>query len=827
MSDVVEDLIVRLTAEGNLTATTSGATSEVNKLTGALKTMASAGLGAAVGMMLQQGATLDAATQKLGADTGLSGQALADQGAAIDSMYKTSLESMDSIEASLAEVISGFDLTGQAADNLTAQFLKYEEATGQSSDAVKAMKDVTDAWNLSASDEGTLMDQLVASHQKFGTVIGDMQSALQKIAPSMQAMGMSEKDGVDLLNMFASAGIDSTKAAMGLQTAVKALKPGQTLNDLIVQISSIQDPLERAQEAGKIFGTRLGSQMADALQPGITSLDQFATSAQDTTDATDKAAQAIEDSWGSRFTLLMHQIGGTLATFGQSFGPLLMVGAQLGPKMAAGLGSLAGAIIPKIAEQLGLTLPTWIAGGTAEGVATGTAEVTAEAATIAAGGPEIGAAVAASGAEAAVAGTALGGVVGAAALVAIPAALIAGGLGLGAILGNLSIMVAGTAAPGTGANPFLTATPQQQANWTGGNDIYAATSGANRNEGSSAGQASLAAEQADTQAQAAYAASSASVVQQAADNATVAQLAADKTMIAQAAKDGYVGIPTAAQAASFESDLAIQQGLATQVSDIKNSKAALASAWTDAMNAEVSAQTIGYREQSNAADLASTEKQIADQKTWKKLTTQQKDALQEQLVQQKANQITLLEEDTQYGTDAQKAVKLAALLQSQALKDGLASTDPDTVAMWEQVQADSQTALDKLHGIMNTGGANAANALLIGMQDAIATGKIGISILGSASLTTKTSSKTSAGNGTMGGGGSGFLGYAAGTPYVANDQLAFLHKGEAVIPASQNMPGKGGGGGTVNLTINNPVPEPASRSAFHAGLLLTALGYVP
>lgn len=42
---------------------------------------------------------------------------------------------------------------------------------------------------------------------------------------------------------------------------------------------------------------------------------------------------------------------------------------------------------------------------------------------------------------------------------------------------------------------------------------------------------------------------------------------------------------------------------------------------------------------------------------------------------------------------------------------------------------------------------------------------------------------------------SGVASYDVGTPWVPNDQLALLHRGEAVIPAAQNAAGFGGGGG--------------------------------
>lgn len=56
---------------------------------------------------------------------------------------------------------------------------------------------------------------------------------------------------------------------------------------------------------------------------------------------------------------------------------------------------------------------------------------------------------------------------------------------------------------------------------------------------------------------------------------------------------------------------------------------------------------------------------------------------------------------------------------------------------------------------------------------------------------------------------------------AGSDVLAMLQAGERVTPA-----GKGGGGNTINLIVNNPTPEAASTSIQHELLKLASLGYM-
>ncbi len=325
-----------------------------------LKSAAVAGIGALGGMAFSAalaGANqLDAAMRKLQADTGMSADEAKRAEGAIAGMYQHNLQGIDQIGATMAVVINGLDLTGTAADAMTAKFLAFETATGQDSAAVSAFHEILNAWNLDASSAAEIMDQLVASHQKYGGSLADNEASLQRLAPQMIAMGMTIEDTIALLNLFDAAGLDASKAQFALNQAVKNLKPGQTFNDLVKQVSSVEDPLQRAQLAITIFGARGGVGLANVLKPGITGLQDFGFAAQDVAGKTEQAAAAVQSGFGAQATLLIHNFVGALSDLATNFGPLLMLAAVAGPRfmslLLAGLGAGASLMVPKIIAPL-------------------------------------------------------------------------------------------------------------------------------------------------------------------------------------------------------------------------------------------------------------------------------------------------------------------------------------------------------------------------------------------------------------------------------------------------------------------------------------------
>jgi ethanolamine utilization microcompartment shell protein EutS len=365
-------LTAELRLDDKMTGGLTRATSSLNKLgltSGKVRAALGATLGAGLGIMLSGAEQLDAATRQLQADTG---------------MYRCNLQGFDQISAAMARVHNDLGLTGEMADKTTAAFLKFATATGQDAAAsVAAFDDILDAWGLTAADAQIVMDKLVASHQKYGGSIAENEDALSKLAPQLLALNVGIDGGIALLNMFEASGLDSSKAMFALNYAVKQLKPGQSLDDLIRQVTAIEDPTQRAQKAIELFGARGGVGLANVLRPGVKGLGDFAMGAREVAGATTRAADAIESGLGAQFQLLIKNAGGALADFGTQFGPLLMVAGAFGPKfvaaIGAGLGGLAGVVLPRVLGAItAAVIPAAVAGeavGTAAsgGIATGLA----------------------------------------------------------------------------------------------------------------------------------------------------------------------------------------------------------------------------------------------------------------------------------------------------------------------------------------------------------------------------------------------------------------------------------------------------------------------
>lgn len=349
----------------------AGAKTIGQKLGGALRTdglkVFGAVASAAFGLATKGALELENATARYRAETGASADEAARAGKIINKVAGDERMALESVTDIAIRVRRDLGAVGDEADDLTARFARYARVTRQEAGgAVTDFDDILDAWNLTADKSGDIMDRLIASEHKYGGDIGQRQKDLAALAPQLRALNASYEDGIALQNLFAASGLDSSKAMFALNTAVQKVKPGQTIDDLIKQVSSIQDPTERAQKAIEIFGARGGVSLANVLRPGIDSLADFRVSADEAAGAVDKAADVLDTTFSGRIQKFFSQAGAAIRGFGADFGAATTALASVGTLVASVGGGkllkgLARITLRPIAG-LGVRIATFIAG---------------------------------------------------------------------------------------------------------------------------------------------------------------------------------------------------------------------------------------------------------------------------------------------------------------------------------------------------------------------------------------------------------------------------------------------------------------------------------
>jgi Phage-related minor tail protein len=314
----------------------SGATVEKSALsTGTAFKAAGATAAVGFGMMAKGAIEMQAAQGKFQAATGASREEAVAFSKDMNGIVGTAATvgvSFEKIAATGTAVAQQFGTTGEATTQLTEDILGFAKVTG--SDAEQAafqLEDTLSAFGLTADDASMAMDKLVKSNQTFGTDAGpEALAVLQGMAPSLEAMGMGLDDGIELLNAFEVAGGNAADAQKGLKTAIDKLEPGQNLDDLIAKIAAIEDPMLKNQAAVEAFGKKAGPGLAKALEPGMTSLDDFGVSAEESEGAVSTAAENMLTD-ADKLKMFAERAGAALRGLGQDVGPLL-----------SGLGGLAG-----------------------------------------------------------------------------------------------------------------------------------------------------------------------------------------------------------------------------------------------------------------------------------------------------------------------------------------------------------------------------------------------------------------------------------------------------------------------------------------------------
>jgi len=244
--------------------------------------------------------------------TGATGEAADELAKSMTNVSKRVKGDFNTIGSAIGEVNTRFGYTGEELEDTTEQFMKFAEITGM--DATKAVQTVSKAMNnagIDSSKYSEVLDEIAIAAQASGISAEKLTENLTKYGSQTRAAGLNTKESIALFAQFEKSGVNAEAALGGLKTAVKTWSD-EGKNSRIEFQRTIQDikdspnVLEATQKAIDVFGSKAGTELADAIHSGRFEYSEFldiVKGSEGTVSATydetqsgfDKAALAVQN----------------------------------------------------------------------------------------------------------------------------------------------------------------------------------------------------------------------------------------------------------------------------------------------------------------------------------------------------------------------------------------------------------------------------------------------------------------------------------------------------------------------------------------------------
>lgn len=244
--------------------------------------------------------------------TGATGEAADELAKSMTNVSKRVKGDFNTIGSAIGEVNTRFGYTGEELENTTEQFMKFADITGM--DATKAVQTVSKAMNnagIDSSKYSEVLDEIAIAAQASGISAEKLTENLTKYGSQTRAAGLNTKESIALFAQFEKSGVNAEMALGGLKTAVKSWSD-EGKNSRIEFQRTIQDikdspnVLEATQKAIDVFGSKAGTELADAIHSGRFEYSEFldiVKGSEGTVSATydetqsgfDKAALAVQN----------------------------------------------------------------------------------------------------------------------------------------------------------------------------------------------------------------------------------------------------------------------------------------------------------------------------------------------------------------------------------------------------------------------------------------------------------------------------------------------------------------------------------------------------
>ena len=269
-------------------------------------------------------AGMDIVVQK----TGATGSALTAMQTSVKNLATTIPTSFEEAGSAIGEVNTRFGLTGQALEDLSAQFIKFAQLNGTDvSSSIDSVQRAMTAFGVSASDAGGMLDVMNAVGQQTGIDMDTLAQSMASNAATMQEMGLNAVQAAQFLGAVEVSGMDVSASMMGLKTAMKnAAEDGLTLDAALAQwdetMKSNASDTDKLNASIELFGSKAGAQFYNAAQQGTLSLEGLSGEMSNFSGSVSSTFSETQDPMDN-FQTVMNQLKITGASLVETVGPML------------------------------------------------------------------------------------------------------------------------------------------------------------------------------------------------------------------------------------------------------------------------------------------------------------------------------------------------------------------------------------------------------------------------------------------------------------------------------------------------------------------------
>ena len=213
--------------------------------------------------------------------------AVGDQAAALDSVYRDVASSIkgsfSDIGGVVGEVSTRTGATGDDLEKLSEQYMKFADVTG--TDATESVKLVSKAMgdaSIPASETSSVLDALTAATQASGISLDTLTTNITKYGAPMRALGFDTQESIAIFSGWEKAGVNTETAMSGMKKAIsnwsaEGKDSREEFKKTLQTIGECPDIASATSQAIEVFGQKAGPDLADAIQTGKFSYEDFMT----------------------------------------------------------------------------------------------------------------------------------------------------------------------------------------------------------------------------------------------------------------------------------------------------------------------------------------------------------------------------------------------------------------------------------------------------------------------------------------------------------------------------------------------------------------------